>query len=193
MTLQLAILGTVSDTKHQENLVKHLASLRRSGKLTTWSSDNLLIGASLRTDTRDALVAADLIAFLVSSDFMAADNLWENELNLSLERRKQGEAVWLLPIMVEPCMTEGTFLAELQALPRYGKAVSQHANADEVWASIAKEIGVLVDQFHAKVQQVKSHAAATTTLSPALQSIVNSKNVISGSVIIVGGNLTIGD
>jgi TIR domain len=193
MALQVSILNVTADTLHKENLTKHLSALRRSGKISIWSNDELLPGAVFKQETRDALSRADMIVYLLSSHFMAEDKLWDNELAQSLERRKKGEAVMLVPIQVSPCDIQGTFLADIQGLPRNKKAISEQ-DADAAWAAIAKEIGVLVEHYPAEIQKASAAASqASTNNISASNSITHSKNVISGSIIIVGGNLTIGD
>jgi TIR domain len=193
MALHISILNASADIQHKKDLIKHLSALRRSGKINIWSDDDLLPGAVFKQETRDALSRADMIVYLLSSDFMAEDSLWDNELALSLERRAKGDAVMLVPILVSPCDIQGTFLANIQGLPRNKKAISEQ-DADAAWSAIAKEIGGLVEHYPAEIERASAAAnQPSTTTTTASNSIISSKNIISGSIIIVGGNLTIGD
>lgn len=180
------------DAPYREALAKHLAGLRRSGKVTVWSDNQISPGEVWGEETKEHLRQADLVALLISKDFINSDSIWDNELMQSLERREKGEAVMLLPILVEPCNIETTILGKIQRLPRNQQAVSEHANKDEAWYKIAVEISAVVEGFQ-KTVAVAAQAAAPQNVAEAMQQAIGNKNSISGSVIIVGGNLHIGD
>jgi len=57
---------------------------------------------------------------------------------------------------------------------------------------IALEIDRLVENFEQDLANTIKTSAKHTASTP-IQQIIGSKNVISGSVIIVGGNLILGD
>lgn len=189
--LYLFISATPADTLFKDALVKHLASLRRAGKIEIWSEGEVALGAVWDTVTKQQLQQADVVVLLLSDDFMASDRIWENELKESLERRAKGDAVMLLPILVRPCVIKNTVLETIQGLPRDGRAVSQYSNQDEAWYKIATEIGQLASDFPSVIGKIRQ---STTTLPSAqVQEAFGSQNTISGSVIIVGGKSNAAD
>lgn len=190
--LSLFLSSAPADISFRDALTKHLASLRRTGKVTIWSDNQINPGALWSEETKEHLQQADIVALLISDDFMASDDIWDNELKESLERRENGEAVMLLPILIRPCVIKNTVLEHIQGLPRNGQAVSVHPDQDAAWTQIALEIGSVVDNFRQSVTET-THTTTTRETSAAVQQIIGSKNVISGSIIIVGGNLHIGD
>jgi hypothetical protein len=190
--IQIFISYAQEDAVSREALTKHLASLRRSGKVTLWSDNQITLGVNWDDQTRDRLCQADIVALLLSGDFMNSDHIWDNELKESLARREKGEKVMLLPILVKPCLLTGTIFEKIQRLPRNQQAVSEHANLDEAWYKIAVEISAVVDSFQETVSAV-SQATASGDVADAVNKAIGNKNMISGSVIIVGGNLHIGD
>jgi len=149
-------------------------------------------GAIWDSIAREHLRRADVVVVLVSSDFMASDAIWDNELRESLEWRKNGEALMLLPILVRSCVIKNTVIETIQGLPRNQTAVSAHINQDEAWYHIVLEITRLVENFEQDLANTIKTSAKHTASTP-IQQIIGSKNVISGSVIIVGGNLILGD
>lgn len=193
--VKIFISYAAGDAVHRDNLTKHLAALRRSGKVTVWNDNQITPGQDWDEAIRQHLRQADIVALLLSGHFMASDHIWENELKISLERREKGEAVMLIPILVDPCMLENTFLEKIQRLPRNQKAVSQQNNVDESWYLIVKEIDALVDNFSKTVAAAAAQSAEQQMKPDGVQqtSIIGSKNVISGSVIIVKGNMYFGD
>jgi TIR domain len=190
--LSIFISYAPEDTHFRDAFTKHLAGLRRSGKVTIWSDNQISLGTIWNEETKKHLQQADIVALLISEDFIASDHLWDTELKESLGRREKGESVMLLPILVRPCVIKNTVLENIQGLPRSGQAVSLHASQDEAWSKIALEMNELVDKFQQIVAET-IHSNKKHIPSEAVQQIIGSKNVISGSVIIVGGNLVIGD
>ena len=190
--LSIFISSAPADTPFRDALTKHLASLRRSGKATIWSDNQIYPGSVWDEVTKKHLQQADMVALLISDDFMASDHLWDTELKESLNRRQKGESVMLLPILIRPCAIKNTVLENIQGLPRSGQAVSLHASQDEAWYQIALEINKLIDDFQQIIGSTISSKEKHTP-SEAVQQIIGSKNVISGGIIIVGGNLMIGD
>lgn len=186
--LHLFVSYAPQDISYRDDFIKHLAGLRRSGKVKIWSDNQIKPGVDWDEETKEYLRQADIVALLISGDFMNSDKIWDNELQQSLERREKGEAVMLIPILIKPCEIGNTVLGKIQRLPRDQQAVSSHSSKDEAWYKIAVEINAVVDNFQKTVASVAASAAAGST-----QQILGSKNVISGSVIIVGGDLIIGD
>ena len=59
-----------SDTQHKNAMETTLASLRRHSYLADWSDIRILPGQSISTTLRDKLAESDIIAFLLSPDFL---------------------------------------------------------------------------------------------------------------------------
>ena len=191
--LRLFISSAPPDAPFRDTFLRHLAGLRRAGRITVWADNQIAPGMIWNEIQKSNLQQADIVALLLSNDFMASDRIWDNELQNSLERRAKGEAVLLLPIFVRPCLVKNTVLEQIQGLPRNQVAVSSHHDQDDAWYRIVLEINDLLEQF----PQITAAAQQSISTHPAAPqndiSIIGGKNIISGSIIIVGGNLTIGD
>lgn len=189
--LNLFISYATEDTAFKNAFVNHLSGLRRSGKIAIWSDSEISPGATWDTVTKAELHRADIIFLLVSNSFLAADHIWNNELRESLERRNNGEAVVLIPILLRPCVIKNTVLEAIQGLPRNHVSVTQHRLQDEAWYQIVQEVHELIIDFPNYIESNSRKSASV--LSSEAQTIIGNKNIISGSVIIVGGNLHVGD
>lgn len=121
-------------------LEKHLSVLARSSVMTVTSSHDTLAG-DVRDDVlRERLLRADLILFLVSPSFLAAD--WHNqEVLCAIELHRAGRAR-VVPIIVRACLWQNTSLGALVPLPRAARAVAQHGDLerDAVWVEIVEEL-----------------------------------------------------
>ena len=139
-----------SDANSRDELIANLAGLKRSEKIKIWNENEIAPGMDLEEATRTNLSQADIVALLISNDFINSDNKWNDELQVSRNRRNHGEPVVLVPILLKPCLLENTFLQKMQLLPRNQKPISKHSSTAEAWILIAKEISTLVNDLHAK-------------------------------------------
>ena len=65
-------------------LVKHLALLRRQGKVEAWHDRKIEPGDEWRGQIDDELEAADVILLLMSASFIASDYCWDEETKTEL-------------------------------------------------------------------------------------------------------------
>lgn len=179
-SLKIFISYAKEDASSRDTLTRQLASLRRSGKVEIWSDNQIDLGTDWSDVTKERLRQADIILLLISEDFMASDHIWDNQLKESLERRDNGEAVMLVPILVRSCDVKNTVLDNIQGLPRDKKAITLSANLDEAWFQVASEIRQMVENFEGLVSNATNRAAHTSAVS------IGGKNTISGGVIVVG-------
>jgi hypothetical protein len=64
---------THTDTALKEQLVHHLAPLRREGLIDLWHDGMLRPGEHLDPAVQAALAASDVVILLVSADFIASE------------------------------------------------------------------------------------------------------------------------
>lgn len=76
---------------------------------------------------------------LVSADFIASDYCYEREMGRALERHRSGEAR-VIPVIVRDVDWQSGPLAELQALPTDGRAVTLWLDKDSAWRDVAEGI-----------------------------------------------------
>ncbi len=126
--------------------MKHLSILRRKGLIDDWHDRRIVSGGLWSTEIDTHLQAARVILLLVSSDFLASDYCYDNELKLAMARHARGDA-HVVPVILRPVDWEGAPFASLQALPPEAKPISTWRNADEAFFEVALGIRKVIDQL----------------------------------------------
>jgi tetratricopeptide (TPR) repeat protein len=123
------------DETLKDELLSHLASLRRQGVIAPWHDGDIRVGGEWDAEIRAHLDAAEVILLLVSADFIASDFCHELEMKHALERHKRGEAR-VVPVFVRPCDWKDAPFAKLQVLPKNGKPVTTWKRRDDAWLDV---------------------------------------------------------
>ena len=90
---------------------------------------------------------ADLILLLISASFIASKYCWNREVEIALQRHKDGN-VWVLPIILRPVYWQGTPLGQLQALPTGAKPVTRWNDPDDAFEDVVLGIRKVVGDFY---------------------------------------------
>ncbi|MCI0563828.1 MAG: toll/interleukin-1 receptor domain-containing protein, partial [Nitrososphaera sp.] len=89
---------------------------------------------------------ADVFLLLVSSDFIASDYCFDIEMETALKRRREGKAL-VIPIILRSCRWLNVEqLADLQALPLYGKPIQGGEDKDEAFTQVVEEIEKAIEK-----------------------------------------------
>lgn len=126
---------THTDTALKDQLVQHLAPLRREGLIKLWHDGLLRPGEHLDPTVQAALSKSDFVILLVSAAFIASEYCYEQEMLRAFVRQRQGTAR-VIPIILRPCqwkgvpIQEGQTLSEFVALPRDGRPVTDWPDID---------------------------------------------------------------
>lgn len=132
------------DEEFRNKLEKHLSVLKQRGHIEDWHDRKILPGQDFQKEIDQHLKDADVIALLISSDFLSSDACQE-EMQASLNARKhRGAAV--VPIIVRPCDWQSSDIGQLQALPKDGKAVSEWLDRDAAFLSVVEGISVMTKE-----------------------------------------------
>jgi hypothetical protein len=120
-------------------LDKHLAVLKRTEGIHTWDESMISVGA-VDEQVRQQLDQANLILLLVSSDFLASDKLYNEQLRQALQRSGEGRA-YIIPILVRPCVWEGAVFSKSKfILPRKQVPIAAWEDKDAACRSIVLEL-----------------------------------------------------
>jgi hypothetical protein len=133
------------DEYYRERFYTALAGLRRQGQISWWDDHEVEAGAEWENQILEQLSASGLIAFLDSPDLLDSEYIYGKEMDhaLALHRKRQARVI---PVIVRPADWEQSPLGNLQARPRYGRAVSSWSNEDEAWLDVTKGIRRIIKQ-----------------------------------------------
>jgi len=161
MTVKIFYSYSHKDEELCARLISHLSVMRREGLIEEWHDRRLEPGQHWNREIRGELENADLILFLVSSDFLSSPYCYDVEVRRALERDARGEAR-VVPIILREVDWEGSVFANLTALPTDGKAVcSAHwRNQDQAFADVARNLRTLVQKIEGRSKPAGSPAAS---------------------------------
>jgi hypothetical protein len=135
------------DEDYLHQFETHLAMLKREGWISLWTDRRMLGGGHIDSAIDTALLSSDLIAFLVSPDFLASDYAYGIELASALLRHQTGEG-WILPVILRPCDWRVSPLGQLNALPRDGKPISQWQSSDDAWLDVVRGLRLVIEHLN---------------------------------------------
>jgi TIR domain len=137
------------DDSYRENLNNHLIGLIRQKFIETWCDLRINPGEDWRSQIIDRIETADIILFLISSDFIASDYCYSTEMTRAIKRHKEGKAS-VIPIYIRPVYIPGLPFEKLQSLPSDAKPVASWASHDEAWVSVVEGIHRVIDEINVK-------------------------------------------
>lgn len=135
------------DEKYKNELIKHLSGLRRKGIIENWHDRLIPPGTDLDEAIDENLRAADIILFLVSSDFLASDYIWKSEVRQAMERNNSGDAV-VIPVILREVSWQDTPFGQLLALPTDAKPVVEWPSHDSGFRNVVEGIRSAVQTLH---------------------------------------------
>lgn len=140
------------DEDLKDELVAHLATLKRLGKITAWDDRNIEAGVEWDRAIQQALEEAQIVLMLITPHFMASDYCYDQEMKRALERHDEGTAR-VIPIIIKPVDWQGTPFSRLSCLPKDGKPVTQWSDRDEAFLDVVQEIRRAVESLQATKAQ----------------------------------------
>ena len=137
------------DEVFRADLDAHLKLFQRIGLIEKWDDRLLKPGEEWRGEIDQNLARADIILFLVSSDFLNSDFCWKEEMTRALKRHEAREAR-VIPVIIRDVAWQKAKFAKLQALPKGGKAVTLWTDRDSAWRNVAEGIENVAQEIQAK-------------------------------------------
>ena len=119
-SINLFVVYAPEDELLKEKLVEHLSILRHQGLISVFDEGNINAGEDWQQRKTELLNNAHLILLLISSDLLASDNLYNEDVVKSLQRHNKGEAC-VVPILLRDCVWKTSIFANLKSLPKNGK------------------------------------------------------------------------
>ena len=128
-------------------LQDHMVQLRRGKKATFKHSQDAPAGGERPGWIAACIQEARIILLLISREYVAADEYYEDEIVRAVERHDRGEAR-VIPILLRAYRVSDEPFAKLQPLPRDRKPVDGYPGGQDVALSgIAREVSRVVAEM----------------------------------------------
>jgi len=137
------------DEDFKDELVVHLANLKRQGKIRAWQDRDIEAGAEWDAEIQQQLEAAEVILLLITPRFLASDYCFDLEMQRAVERHNEGTAR-VIPIIVKSCDWQGTPFSKLQVVPKDAKPITKWDDPDEAFLNVVQGIRRAVESLQAK-------------------------------------------
>ncbi|MEH6387441.1 MAG: toll/interleukin-1 receptor domain-containing protein [Pseudomonas profundi] len=134
-----------ADETLRNELEKHLAPLKRMGKISTWHDRRIVPGQVFADQIDKHFSEADIILLLVSSDFIASDYCYQIEMSNALQRHERGEAV-VIPVILRSCAWHQLPFGKLLAATSDGKPITQFASYDDGFVEVVGAVSRALDE-----------------------------------------------
>ncbi|HZO74786.1 MAG TPA: toll/interleukin-1 receptor domain-containing protein [Ktedonobacteraceae bacterium] len=134
------------DEKYCQELMRHLVSLQRQQSVSFWYDRQIAPGTNWAQEIEKHVYTSRIILLLMSADYLASDLLSSKEINLALERQKEGEA-HVVPIILRPCLWKNTTIRDLPVLPTNRKPVTEWLNINLAFVDITRAIRRIIEKM----------------------------------------------
>jgi hypothetical protein len=159
LPLNLFVSYAHKDEDLRDQLATHLKLLERQGVISSWHDRKISPGTDWAKDIDENLRTADIVLLLISSDFLASDYCYDEELQQALANHKNGRTR-VVPVVLRPCDWTSAPFGNLQALPiAHGagaKPVTIWDDRDEAFLAIAQGIRRVAQDLRSDVSDRQS-------------------------------------
>jgi hypothetical protein len=136
--VRVFIAYSQKDEDLREELDRHLANLKRQGKIQAWHKGAIEAGAEWDAAIKQQLETAQIILLLVSAHFIASNDCYDL-LQQSLQRHSAGTAR-VIPIILKPTDLQGSSFSHFSSLPTNGRPITLWNHRDEAFLNVVEGI-----------------------------------------------------
>ena len=127
------------DESYLNELRAHLAALQRQNAVLTWHDRRIGPGRDIDAELDDRIETSEIILLLISADFIASDYCYKREMTRAIERHREGSAS-VIPVILRPCDWKELPFGRLNAVPKDGVPITEHANRDSAYLEVAQAV-----------------------------------------------------
>ncbi len=147
--VKIFISYTQADESYKNELATQLKLLKMQGLVEAWSDQEILPGQEWDAEIKEHLNEAEVILFLVSTEFLVSDYVNDVEIKKALERYDKGEVI-IIPIIIRPIDISSFEIGKFQGLPSKAKPVSQWDDKDNAWLDVSNGIKKVIQSAQKK-------------------------------------------
>ena len=126
------------DEESRDEVEKILKVISRDESIKYWHPGMIEPGSERQAEIKQNLDRSRLILLLISSDFMASDEL--HDVQAEAMKRRTADKATVIPIIVRACGWEDTPFAEIRSLPDDPGSVDKWSSKDAAFKNIGKGI-----------------------------------------------------
>lgn len=134
------------DKDYCTRLAKHFRPMERQGKVKVWTDGEIEQGDLWDDEIKKALTGAEIVLFLISSDFVFSDYIDSVEMNSARERYAKGEVI-IIPVIIRHCDFSSLELSRFQAAPSGGKPISSWNDHDEAYVDVINGMKRVIERL----------------------------------------------
>lgn len=128
MSFEVFISYSHKDEWLKDELIEHLSSLERSGRVTAWHDRKIVAGSKLDPSIQAKIEGSKIFLFLISPSFLSSNYCVEQEYLRAKLKAESGEAQ-IVPIIIRECDWDLHGLRDFAALPIDAQAVTKDASS----------------------------------------------------------------
>ena len=147
--LSVFISYSHQDEEYKNDLVMHLAPLKREGRIRAWQDRDIEVGIDWDAEIKQKLESSEIILLLITPRFLASDYCYDLEMQRAVERHEENTAR-VIPIIIKPCDWLGTPFSKLQVAPKDAKPITNWDDKDEAFLTVATSIRRAVKTLQAE-------------------------------------------
>ena len=140
--LKIFVTYSHKDTEAKDELITHLAVMKREGLIDIWHDNEIISGERWRDTISSNLTHSDILLYLVS-----ASSLGSEICNMELVKSLSGNTR-VIPIILEHCNWPNHQLSDFQVLPDEAKPINEWQPEDRGWENVLDGIRRVVDAMH---------------------------------------------
>lgn len=132
------------DAERVDRLRRQLYPVTNTLGVNLWIDEEIRAGDKWDLKIRQALANARLFIFCISPDLLFSQYVNQVELAEARDKCVRGEGL-MVPVILRDCTWEWVeIFAELQAVPKHGRAIQLWSPQDSGYADAARRIGTML-------------------------------------------------
>ncbi len=138
------------NTKAKDELITHLAVMKREGLISIWHDNEITAGDTWRDAIFNNLNDSDILLYLVSAHSLASENC-----NKELAEALNAD-IKVISVILEDCDWKNDRLSDLQVLPEKGKPINTWRPRAKGWQNVVEGIREAIMELQSKADPLST-------------------------------------
>ena len=148
--LKIFITYAHKNTKAKDELITHLAVMKREGLISIWHDNEITAGDTWRDAIFNNLDDSDILLYLVSAYSLASENC-----NKELAEALNAD-IKVISVILEDCDWKNDRLSDLQVLPEKGKPINTWRPRAKGWQNVVEGIREAIMELQSKADPLST-------------------------------------